>query len=75
MHSPTWLRAIVHVQRQPAVPLGCGPIVLVLTVTQEAAQQRPQLKQLEEGAEICVATPGRLVAFMENCKINLNRCT
>nr|XP_037288728.1 ATP-dependent RNA helicase DBP2-like [Rhipicephalus microplus] len=91
---------IVHVQRQPAVPLGCGPIVLVLTVTQEAAQQvrvvsdllvegsgmrtmcivcgnakRPQLKQLEEGAEICVATPGRLVAFMENCKINLNRCT
>ncbi|KAL1475521.1 hypothetical protein MTO96_037230 [Rhipicephalus appendiculatus] len=91
---------IVHVQRQPAVPPGCGPIVLILTATQEAAQQvrvvsdvliegsgmrtmfivsgdakRPQLKQLEEGAEICIATPGRLLAFMEDCKVNLHRCT
>lgn len=92
--------AIVHVQRQPAMPRGCGPIVLVLMATQETAQKvrvvsdvliegsgmrtmclvsgnakRPQLKQLEEGAEICIATPGRLLAFMENCKVNLRRCT
>ncbi|KAH6941165.1 hypothetical protein HPB50_014464 [Hyalomma asiaticum] len=37
--------------------------------------KQPQLKQLEEGADICIATPGRLIAFMEECKVNLRRCT
>ncbi|KAH7935646.1 hypothetical protein HPB52_010910 [Rhipicephalus sanguineus] len=37
--------------------------------------REPQLKQLEQGAHICVATPGRLVSFMEECKINLRRCS
>ncbi|KAK8781567.1 hypothetical protein V5799_017094 [Amblyomma americanum] len=35
----------------------------------------PQLKLLEEGAEICVATVSRLVAFMEDSKVNLRRCS
>ncbi|KAL1423446.1 hypothetical protein MTO96_021058 [Rhipicephalus appendiculatus] len=35
----------------------------------------PQIKQLKEGADICVATPGRLTAFMEEGKVNLGRCT
>ncbi|KAK8787883.1 hypothetical protein V5799_022340 [Amblyomma americanum] len=39
------------------------------------APREQQLKQLEEGAEICVATPRRLVSFMEECKVNLRRCT
>ncbi|KAH6940943.1 hypothetical protein HPB50_010569 [Hyalomma asiaticum] len=34
-----------------------------------------QLKQLEEGRELWVATPGRLVALMEECKVSLRRCT
>ncbi|XP_075730741.1 putative ATP-dependent RNA helicase DDX5 [Rhipicephalus microplus] len=37
--------------------------------------REPQLKDLGEGAHICVATPGRLVSFMEECKINLRGCT
>ncbi|KAH7970930.1 hypothetical protein HPB49_016827 [Dermacentor silvarum] len=92
--------AIIHIQHQPAMQRGGGPIVLVVTATREVAQQvqivtrelidgtgirtmylvsgEPktlQLKQLEEGAEICIATPGRLVAFMEECKVNLLCCT
>ncbi|XP_037288856.2 putative ATP-dependent RNA helicase DDX5 [Rhipicephalus microplus] len=35
----------------------------------------PQIKQLKKGADICVATPGRLTAFMEEGKVNLGRCT
>ncbi|KAH7935551.1 probable ATP-dependent RNA helicase DDX5 [Rhipicephalus sanguineus] len=34
-----------------------------------------QLKQLDEGCEVWVATPGRLVALMEECKVNIRRCT
>ncbi|KAL1467968.1 hypothetical protein MTO96_041794 [Rhipicephalus appendiculatus] len=34
-----------------------------------------QLNQLEEGCEVWVATPGRLVALMEECKVNIRRCT
>lgn len=92
--------AIVHLQHQPAVLHGGGPVVLVLTATREVAQnvrataeelsersgirtayvvsgfpKEPQRRQLEDGAEICIATPGRLVAFMEDCKVNLHRCT
>ncbi|KAL1423479.1 hypothetical protein MTO96_021090 [Rhipicephalus appendiculatus] len=37
--------------------------------------KKPQLQQLEEGADICVATPGRLTAFMGEGKVNLGRCT
>ncbi|XP_037528246.1 probable ATP-dependent RNA helicase DDX5 [Rhipicephalus sanguineus] len=37
--------------------------------------KKPQLQLLEEGADICVATPGRLTAFMEEGKANLGRCT
>lgn len=37
--------------------------------------KQPQLKQLQEGADICIATPGRLIVFMEEHKVNLRRCT
>lgn len=34
-----------------------------------------QLEILKEGAALCIATPGRLVALMEECKINFLQCT
>ncbi|XP_037528286.1 probable ATP-dependent RNA helicase DDX5 [Rhipicephalus sanguineus] len=37
--------------------------------------REPQLKELEEGAEIYFATPGRLVYFMKERKISLRRCS
>lgn len=34
-----------------------------------------QLRDLERGVEICIATPGRLIDFLEMGKTNLRRCT
>ena len=39
------------------------------------AQKGPQIRELERGAEICIATPGRLIDFLEAGKTNLRRCT
>lgn len=94
------LPAIVHVNHQPYLEHGDGPIVLVLTPTRELAQQilevsnefgrtsqiksacvyggapkGPQLRDLERGAEICIATPGRLIDFLEAGKTTLRRTT
>lgn len=94
------LPAIVHVNHQPYLDHGDGPIVLVLVPTRELAQQvlevsnefgrasqlrsacvyggapkGPQLRDLERGAEICIATPGRLIDFLEANKTNLRRTT
>ncbi|KAL1443676.1 hypothetical protein MTO96_045888 [Rhipicephalus appendiculatus] len=92
--------AVLHVLNQDPVPLGDGPIVLVLASTRELARQaqqafcrfnkdsgvrtaclvpgepkETQLKQLDEGCEVWVATPGRLVALMDEWKVNIRRCT
>ncbi|KTF71585.1 hypothetical protein cypCar_00044084 [Cyprinus carpio] len=48
------LPAIVHINHQPYLERGDGPIVSV---------------------EICIATPGRLIDFLEAGKTNLRRCT
>ncbi|KFM66710.1 putative ATP-dependent RNA helicase DDX5, partial [Stegodyphus mimosarum] len=94
------LPAIVHINHQPPLERGDGPIVLVLAPTRELAQQiqqvaidfghtsrvrntcvfggapkGPQIRDLERGAEICVATPGRLIDFLEAGVTNLRRCT
>ncbi|BFZ03272.1 hypothetical protein BsWGS_06311 [Bradybaena similaris] len=94
------LPAIVHVNNQPYLEHGDGPIVLVLVPTRELAQQvlevsnefgrasqircacvyggapkGPQLRDLERGAEICIATPGRLIDILEAGKTNLRRTT
>lgn len=34
-----------------------------------------QTLDLERGVEVCIATPGRLIDFLENGTTNLNRCT
>uniref|UniRef100_A0A3B5MA95 RNA helicase n=1 Tax=Xiphophorus couchianus TaxID=32473 RepID=A0A3B5MA95_9TELE len=94
------LPAIVHINHQPFLERGDGPICLVLAPTRELAQQvqqvaaeygkasrlkstciyggapkGPQLRDLERGVEICIATPGRLIDFLEAGKTNLRRCT
>ncbi|XP_066148051.1 ATP-dependent RNA helicase p62 isoform X2 [Euwallacea fornicatus] len=94
------LPAIVHINHQPEVRRGDGPIVLVLAPTRELAQQiqqvandfgksshirnscifggapkGPQGRDLERGVEICIATPGRLIDFLEKGATNLERCT
>merc|ERR550532_564571 len=94
------LPAVIHVNHQPYLERGDGPIVLVLAPTRELAQQiqevaqefgrtsrikntcvfggapkGPQLRDLENGCEIVIATPGRLIDFLEMGKTNLRRCT
>ncbi|GIY61743.1 probable ATP-dependent RNA helicase DDX17 [Caerostris darwini] len=39
------------------------------------APKGPQLRDIERGAQICIATPGRLIDFIECGKISLRRCT
>ncbi|XP_057324516.1 uncharacterized protein LOC130667096 isoform X1 [Microplitis mediator] len=94
------LPATVHINHQPRLTRGEGPIVLVLAPTRELAQQiqsvardfgssscirntcifggspkGPQARDLERGVEICIATPGRLIDFLEKGTTNLKRCT
>ncbi|XP_066991400.2 uncharacterized protein [Anabrus simplex] len=94
------LPAIVHINNQPRLLRGDGPIVLVLAPTRELAQQiqqvaadfgvssqvrntcvfggapkGPQARDLERGVEIVIATPGRLIDFLERGTTNLRRTT
>ncbi|XP_044009865.1 ATP-dependent RNA helicase dbp2-like isoform X1 [Aphidius gifuensis] len=94
------LPAIIHINHQPRLNRGDGPIALVLAPTRELAQQiqqvaadfgvasqvrntcifggapkGPQARDLERGVEICIATPGRLIDFLERGTTNLRRCT
>lgn len=92
--------AIVHINHQPHLKPGDGPVVLVLAPTRELAQQiltvakdfgsssrirstclfggapkGPQIRDLQNGCEIVIATPGRLLDILEMGKTNLRRCT
>lgn len=94
------LPAIVHINAQPLLNRGDGPIVLVLCPTRELAMQTQQecnkfghssrikntcvyggapkggqARDLESGVEIVIATPGRLIDFLESGKTNLRRVT
>ncbi|KAL2919617.1 ATP-dependent RNA helicase dbp2 [Polyrhizophydium stewartii] len=94
------LPAIVHINAQPLLKPGDGPIVLILAPTRELALQiqvecnkfgsssrikntclyggvsrGPQMRDLERGVEICIATPGRLIDMIESGKTNLKRVT
>ncbi|KAF7731216.1 ATP-dependent RNA helicase dbp2 [Apophysomyces ossiformis] len=94
------LPAIVHINAQPLLEPGDGPIVLVLAPTRELAVQiqsectkfghssrikntclyggtsrGPQIRDLQRGVEICIATPGRLIDMIESGKTNLRRVT
>ncbi|RCK59601.1 ATP-dependent RNA helicase DBP2 [Candida viswanathii] len=94
------LPSIVHINAQPELQYGDGPIVLVLAPTRELAVQiqtecskfgkssrirntcvyggapkGPQIRALNNGVEICIATPGRLIDMLEGGKTNLKRVT
>ena len=94
------LPAIVHINAQPLLAPGDGPIALFLAPTRELAVQiqgecdrfkstsrirttsvyggvpkGPQIRDLSRGAEIVVATPGRLIDMIESGKTNLRRVT
>ncbi|CCF56753.1 hypothetical protein KAFR_0B04560 [Kazachstania africana CBS 2517] len=94
------LPGIVHINAQPLLSPGDGPIVLVLSPTRELAVQiqkecskfghssrirntcvyggvpkGQQIRDLVRGAEIVIATPGRLIDMMEIGKTNLKRVT
>lgn len=94
------LPAIVHINAQPYLTKGDGPIVLVMAPTRELACQiqeeanrfgksskikntccyggvpkRGQQQDLRDGVEIVIATPGRLIDFLEAGDTNLKRVT
>jgi ATP-dependent RNA helicase DDX5/DBP2 len=94
------LPAIVHINAQPFLERGDGPIVLVLAPTRELAVQikkeadkfggtsriksaclyggapkGQQIREIEQGCEIVIATPGRLIDLLSMRKTNLRRVT
>lgn len=94
------LPGIVHINAQPPLKYGDGPIMLVLCPTRELAIQcqevaaqfgqpancrstcvyggaskGPQIRDIERGSEIVIATPGRLLDLIEMGKISLRRVT
>lgn len=94
------LPAIVHINAQPELEKGDGPIVLVLAPTRELALQTQeecirfgksskikntccyggvpkgdQARHLRDGVEIVIATPGRLIDFLQSGDTNLKRVT
>lgn len=94
------LPSIVHINAQPVLKSGDGPIALIIAPTRELAKQilnecnkfggtsnikatclyggthkGPQRRDLENGVEIVIATPGRLIDMLENRHTNLRRVT
>merc|ERR1739848_501076 len=94
------LPAIVHINAQPYLSKGDGPIVLVTAPTRELACQiqeeanrfgksskikntccyggvprRTQQQDLRDGVEFVIATPGRLIDFLDAGDTNLKRLT
>jgi ATP-dependent RNA helicase DDX5/DBP2 len=94
------LPAVVHINAQPLLTRGDGPIALILSPTRELANQTlaechkfghtsklkytcvyggvpksQQARDLRTGVEILIATPGRLIDFLESGTTNLRRVT
>ncbi|KAF8736570.1 hypothetical protein AX14_014310 [Amanita brunnescens Koide BX004] len=94
------LPAMLHINAQPLLAPGDGPIALILAPTRELAVQiqqectkfgansrirntavyggapkGPQIRDLQRGVEIVIATPGRLIDMLESQKTNLRRIT
>ncbi|KAI0297295.1 DEAD-domain-containing protein [Multifurca ochricompacta] len=92
------LPAMLHINAQPLLSPGDGPIALVLAPTRELAVQiqqectkfgsnsrirntaiyggapkGPQIRDLQRGVEVVIATPGRLIDMLESQKTNLRR--
>ncbi len=92
--------AILHINAQPKLRPGDGPIAIFLAPTRELAVQLaaecskfgrssnirnmcvyggaprgPQMRDLRNGVEIVIATPGRLIDFLDCQATNLKRVT
>ena len=90
----------MHINAQPVLQPGDGPIVLVMAPTRELANQisvecskfgasskirnvcvyggvsrGPHIRALRHGADIVIATPGRLIDMLEQNATNLKRVT
>lgn len=53
----------------------CAAMNLSLTCLFGGAPKHAQASDLRRGVDVCIATPGRLLDFMENGTTNMNRCT
>ncbi|KAJ8985896.1 hypothetical protein NQ317_010652 [Molorchus minor] len=71
------LPAIVHINNQPQISRGEDPSSSYVrnTCIFGGAPKGPQARDLERGVEICIATPGRLIDFLEKGTTNLERTT
>jgi len=94
------LPGMIHINAQPFLQPGDGPIVLVMAPTRELALQikvecdkfgasskihntvlyggvpkHSQVRDLRNGVEIVIATPGRLIDHLETGNTNLRRVT
>jgi len=70
--APT--RELAQQIQQQADKFG-GPCDLRTTCLFGGAPKGAQIRDLERGSEICVATPGRLIDILEMGKTNFRRCT
>ncbi len=70
--APT--RELAQQIQQVAIEYG-NPCRIRSTCVFGGAPKGGQARDLERGVEILVATPGRLIDFLENGKTNLKRCT
>mmetsp|Transcript_71790 Transcript_71790/g.64490 ORF Transcript_71790/g.64490 Transcript_71790/m.64490 type:complete len:710 (-) Transcript_71790:94-2223(-) len=92
------LPAIVHINAQPKIRFGDGPIAVIIAPTRElacqiegevdkfacntrhccvygGAKKWDQKRKLRQGVEIVIATPGRLLDFLESEVTNFKRVT
>ncbi|VDL80860.1 unnamed protein product [Nippostrongylus brasiliensis] len=71
------LPGLIHTTKQAPRARYEGPSVLVLLPTRELAQQVQEVRarDLERGVDVCVATPGRLLDFLDNNTTNMKRCS
>lgn len=70
--APT--RELAQQIQQVAVAFGTSTFVRNTCVF-GGAPKGPQADDLERGVEIVIATPGRLIDFLERTTTNLKRCT
>ncbi|KAI1712661.1 DEAD/DEAH box helicase domain-containing protein [Ditylenchus destructor] len=53
----------------------CNVMNLALTCCFEGASKGPQESDLKRGVDVCIATPGRLLDFLERGTTNMKRCS
>ncbi|WKY09026.1 hypothetical protein Q1695_001854 [Nippostrongylus brasiliensis] len=53
----------------------CNSLGLKMTCLFGGASKAPQARDLERGVDVCVATPGRLLDFLDNNTTNMKRCS